>query len=392
MAANTSVPKVVVQLQNMDQWKEPTAEQEAPLLAFVPQVVAKLQENGLWEGVRAEEVALHVVKASFGTLTPPLDSGASPVILKLMVRDLTLHHPFKSWGKQQTELAVACHMAWSDAGLAPPVLARTDEFLIEPLGELRAGGMWALENFVGNGVLAAKLHAAPTDWFTDHFRDMLQEVVPLLKEEPLGSALFPIAAGCLCRGATKETLPPTEQVRTLMALLPRPFGEHAERVVNVHGDLWYTNVVHMVGGEAVFVDFEQSCVSSAVQDLREFSHLATTEAYLRAATGAKPSERELYALHLEACIASTVSGWLRDCFWFAGGLEKVEMIIARAPAFTALCVELRLDHALNKAAMDLEDHFSGLDCVAYDSDGGDDDNNDVVDDGLVSAKTEGGDK
>jgi hypothetical protein len=122
----------------------------------------------------------------------------------------------------------------------------------------------------------------------------------------------------------------------------------------------------------VFVDFEQSCVSSAVQDLRQFSHLATTEAYLQAVTGVKPSERELYALHLEVCIASTVNGWLRDCFWFAGWLEKVETIIARAPAFTALCEELRLDHARNKAAMDVEDHFSGLDWVTYDGDGDDD--------------------
>ena len=81
-------------------------------------------------------------------------------------------------------------------------------------------------------------------------------------------------------GATKETLPPTEQARTLMALLPRPHGEHAERVVNVHGDLWYTNVVQIAGGDSVFVDFEQCCVSSAVQDLREFNNLAMTEAYL----------------------------------------------------------------------------------------------------------------
>ena len=83
---------------------------------------------------------------------------------------------------------------------------------------------------MGNGILAAKLHAAPTQWFTDHLRARLEEVVPVLKEEPLGSALFPIAAGCLCRGATQETLPPTEQVRRLMAMLPRPHGEHAARV------------------------------------------------------------------------------------------------------------------------------------------------------------------
>ena len=81
--------------------------------------------------------------------------------------------------------------------------------------------------------------------------------------------------------------------------------------------------MQMAGGESVFVDFEQACVSSAVQDLREFTNLAMTEAYLQAVTGAKPSEEELYALHLEACIASVVDGWLRGCFWFGGGLEKV---------------------------------------------------------------------
>jgi hypothetical protein len=112
----------------------------------------------------------------------------------------------------------------------------------------------------------------------------------------------------------------------------------------------------------VFIDFEQCCVSSAVQDLREFANLAMTEAYLQAVTGVKPSEEELYALHLEACIASVVSGWLRDWFWTGNWPpEKVEEFIARAPAFTALCAELRLDHARTKAALDSEDYFAGLD-------------------------------
>jgi len=361
-AAN-GVPKVVAQNMEGAWWKETTAEMEAALAPFVPQAVAELQKKGLWEGVMAEEVALHVLKASFGTLTPSAVSGASPVILKLMERDLISSHPDTptSWGKQQNELAVACHVAWSDFGLAPPVLAHTDDFLVEPLCELRAGGQDALQNYVGNGILAAKLHSAPTEWFTDHLRARLEEVVPLLREEPLGSALFPIAAGCLNRGATEETLPPTEQVRTLMALLPRPHGEHAARVVNVHGDLWFTNVVQMADGEAVLIDFEQCCVSSAVQDLREFANLAQTEAYLQAVTGVKPSEEELYALNLEAFIASAVNGWLRDAFWCTGGPGKVEEMIKRAPAFTALCAELRLDHARAKAALNSQDCFVGLD-------------------------------
>lgn len=164
-------PKVVTQLQDRRIWggvraEQFTAEHEAPLAVFVPQVVAKLQEKGLWEGVMAEEVALHVVKESFGSLTPPAGSGAAPVILKLMERDLT-PHPLtpKEWGKQQVELAVACHFAWSDAGLAPPVLAHTADFLVEPLGELREGGQDALQNFVDNGILAAKLHASPASPF-----------------------------------------------------------------------------------------------------------------------------------------------------------------------------------------------------------------------------------
>ena len=131
---NKGVPKVVAQNMEGAWWKETTAEHEAALVAFVPQVVAELQEKGLWEGVKAEGVALHVLKASFGTLTPPAVSGASPVILKLMQRDLIYSHPGTPtcWGKQQNELAVACHVAWSDAGLAPPVLAHTEDFLVEP--------------------------------------------------------------------------------------------------------------------------------------------------------------------------------------------------------------------------------------------------------------------
>ena len=58
-----------------------------------------------------------------------------------------------------------------------------------------------------------------------------------------------------------------------MALLPRPRGEHAERLVCVHGDLWDQNVLRLpaaaAGGESEtrLIDFKQSCLSSAVQDL-----------------------------------------------------------------------------------------------------------------------------
>ena len=97
-----------------------------------------------------------------------------------------------------------------------------------------------------------------------------------------------------------------------MALLPRPHGEHA---AGTCGTPTVTIVVQMADREAVLVDFERCCVSSAVQDLR-VCPCATTEAYLQAVTGHKPGEEELYALHLEACIASAVSGWLRDWFWF----------------------------------------------------------------------------
>jgi len=56
-----------------------------------------------------------------------------------------------------------------------------------------------------------------------------------------------------------------------MAVLPRPMGEHAERLVVVHGDLWDANVVHMPDGSTVLCDFETSVVSSAVQDLAHIS-------------------------------------------------------------------------------------------------------------------------
>jgi hypothetical protein len=85
-----------------------------------------------------------------------------------------------------------------------------------------------------------------------------------------------------------------------------------------------------------------------------------TESYPEAIIGAKPTKEELYALHLEACIANKVVDMLHRCFWFVGGLKKVEEIIEEAPASTALCEELRKDPAHAKIALNSEDVFSGL--------------------------------
>ena len=320
---------------------QPSELQTAEIQSCKAQVVNELQKNGMWDGVLPEQVELAMLRGGIGALTPPQGSGASTVVVKISKGDLTT--------------VLACHLALSEHGAAVPLLAHTAEFTVEAEAQRRTcdetpEGL--LKEFVDNALVTARLHGAPTTWFDGHCREVLQDYVPLLKEEPLNSALYVAAAHSRSQGAPKEDMPETEKLRELMAVLPRPMGQHAERLVVVHGDLWDANVLHMPDGSTVLCDFEQTVVSSAVQDLVHVPEKSLMAAYLEAMTGDQPSEKEVYSLWLEACIAEHVHFFVIRALTFDDKPGDIDELIEHSRLFAVFATKLREDSECAKKQLD----------------------------------------
>jgi hypothetical protein len=320
---------------------KPDEMQTAEIQSYTAQVVAELQKKGMWVSVLPEEVTVTMLRGGIGALKPPQDSGAPTVVVKITKGDLTTILP--------------CHLALSEHGVAVPLLAHTLDFTVEAEAKRRTcdgtpEGL--LKEFVDNAGVTARLHCAPTTWFDGHCREVLQDYVPLLKEEPLNSALYVAAAHERSQGVPKEDMPQTEKLRELMAVLPRPMGEHAERLVVVHGDLWDANVLHMPDGSTVLCDFEQSVVSSAVQDLVHVSEKSLVAAYLEAMTGDQQSEEEVYRLLLEARIAEHVHFFVIRALMFDGKPGDIDELIQHSRLFGMFATKLREDSECAKKLLD----------------------------------------
>ena len=89
----------------------------------------------------------------------------------------------------------------------------------------------------------ARLHAAPTDWWRPPFKHALRELLPLLNGEPDASPLYMMAAFCDHKGQSRPySAEEHAQLAELMAVLPRPVGQLANRLVTVHGETTLTTV------------------------------------------------------------------------------------------------------------------------------------------------------
>lgn len=251
---------------------------------------------------------------------------------------------------------LSSHLALSEHGVVVLLLAHTLHFTVEAEAKSRPDGFCdGLPGLVDNAGVTARLHRVPTTWFVGQCREVLQDYVPLLKEEPLNSALCVAAAHPRPRGVQKEDMPQTEKPRELMAVLPHPVGEHAERLVVVHGDLWDANILHMPDGRTVLCDFEQTIVSSAVQDLVCFCRKPVVAAYLEQMTGAEPSETEVYRLLLEARIAQHIHWYIiRDLFYGdRPGSPYMDELIEHSRLFGFFATKLRQDPECAKKLLDV---------------------------------------
>ena len=196
----------------------------AELQGYVPQVTSELQKKGMWVGVAPEDVTVNGFREGIGSLTPP---EGQAVVLKL------LRNPSRA------EIMVDCGQALSDAGVGVPLLVRGPNFIVE---ELALGDLCLIqspEDIKVMAELAARLHQAPTDWFTSRHRELLEEALPVLREEPPTSGLYWMVHHQMSRFENLAHFPQPDQydqLRRLLEVLPRPTSEHGSKLVCVHGD------------------------------------------------------------------------------------------------------------------------------------------------------------
>lgn len=327
------------------------------LLTFVPQAVAELQKRGMWKGVAVENVKCRMAwgRMWVGVLSLPGEDG---VVLKC--------------GDKYGATTLAAHQVLSEAGIAPSLIGNgiADDgtpFSLEAMGTgLRASDDdWGDPSlYEDNAKLTAKLHQVQTTWYDQH-RAEIQEKVPVMKDEPLNSAMWVMMRpDMIVKHSQKHFLPPTDKLRLLLAAIPRPSGQYAERMATVHGDLHHQNIVRMPAGHSVLVDLEGVCVSSAVQDLVHICERGLVAFYMESMSGQEPSEEEIDALWLEAKIAEHVHFYLlREIFWEVAGqwtpqevATRMDRYIEHATRFSSFAEKLRKDVVLAKEVLaDWED-------------------------------------
>mmetsp|Transcript_8942 Transcript_8942/g.23266 ORF Transcript_8942/g.23266 Transcript_8942/m.23266 type:complete len:460 (-) Transcript_8942:136-1515(-) len=211
--------------------------------------------------------------------------------------------------------------AFAAVGGSPTPISAGDNWVIESFGgEVPDFGPDAaastLRSCQALGSLAATLHEAPAGWF-EAWRANIVDTYPALNAVPTGSALWPLVAyntDGVGRFARVE-------LELLCALLPEPASGAGRRVVSTHGDLHEGNTLMTSAGVLMAVDYEFSCVSTAVQDLMYKAlgldgpmKRALCSAYLEAAA-IQASPEEVDTLAFDVSIAAVVHfGLLRRVF------------------------------------------------------------------------------
>ena len=202
-----------------------------------------------------------------------------------------------------------------------------------------------------NAELTARLHAAPTSWWPS-CREALRKLLPLLDDEPESSPLWIRAALCEAKGwAVPSVGEEQAQLAELMSGLPRPMGEVANRLVNIHGDLWEGNTVVTEDSVLKLMDFEMTCVCGAVYDLVHTCGPVLVEVYLREMMGRQPTEDECEALLLEARVAEHIHFFILPPI-FGDNRENIQTpagnFLEHARRFAAVVAAVRASKALRR--------------------------------------------
>jgi len=150
---------------------------------------------------------------------------------------------------------------FAEAGLAPRRLVQGDDWFAETWEGLGHPVFDTVNRLAELGVLAARIHAIPTDWF-DEWREKLRERRSALRKLPPGShfwwwsareeLLSNVDAACLQAFCDAQWFAPTSLA--------------ACRLVTAHADLHPGNMLKGIDGISV-IDFEYTCATYALQDL-----------------------------------------------------------------------------------------------------------------------------
>mmetsp|Transcript_96478 Transcript_96478/g.191131 ORF Transcript_96478/g.191131 Transcript_96478/m.191131 type:complete len:674 (+) Transcript_96478:110-2131(+) len=150
---------------------------------------------------------------------------------------------------------------FAEAGLAPRRLVQGDDWFAETWEGLGHPVFDTAERLKALGVLVARIHDIPTDWF-DEWRERLRERRPELRKLPPGSHFWWWSA--------REELLCNVDATCLQAFCEAqwfaPTSEAACRLVTAHADLHPGNMLKGTDGISV-IDFEYTCVTYALQDL-----------------------------------------------------------------------------------------------------------------------------
>jgi hypothetical protein len=328
--------------------------------AFVVRTVLLAKLPG-WERCSLAGTAVTSLKAGICMVSNQNATSNANVVFKLLGIEIGGSE------SASAEKIVVVHRALSDAGVATTLLASGPDWTIEAFGIGRndahnptnRGWMCAQ-----NAELTVRLHAAPTAWWPPH-QAALRKLLPILHQEPDTSALYTVAAFSDSKGrATGNQAAPVfcdsaeqQKLAELMAILPRPEGDVANRVVNVHGDLWDGNIVRApaAGGEDAILqlmDLESTSVCGAVQDLIHVPEPELIEGYLRGVTGRDPSADEVDALLFEARLAHHIHfDILRGIFMINGGQAAAELpgsFIPHARRLAAVANSVRASAGLRR--------------------------------------------
>ena len=271
-----------------------------------------------------------------GTTVASLNVGNCKVSNRNATANANVVLKLSSEESASTAKIIAVHRVLSDAGVATTLLASGPDWTIEAWGIGRKDAYNPTNHgrtCAQTAELAVRLHATPTAWWPPH-RAALRKLLPILCQEPDTSVLYLMAAFSDSKGvATGSQAAPVfrdddeqQKLVELMAILPRPAGDIANRVVNVHGDLWDANIVRApapgAGGEEgvlQVMDLESTSVCGAVQDLANNTDLEFIEGYLRGVTGRDPSADEVDALCFEARLANNIHFDVLRCIFMING-------------------------------------------------------------------------
>ena len=228
----------------------------------------------------------------------------------------------------QTSAAIA----FSNAGLCPKrIYQNADKFFIDDwLRNSKNLETFHLDvDLVSKmGKVLARIHQIDPSWYNEHYENLIAKY-PALVDVPRGSTLWYLTGGNWPLMSKKENAGSMDEWLTKLSKKQKKFLELettpstavGQRIVTTHGDFNPGNLITTDTGLINVIDFEQTHVSFAIQDISYFfGHLPCTsncpdikfafcEAYLKE-LGYPHEEEDVFALTLDGERGTLSSGFM----------------------------------------------------------------------------------